>query len=177
MRRPSLPLHMTGLILIPVAFVLLLGVTAGKAQENLSSYDRQLFTNCAPLSIAVGLSVKNTDVVLTEEAITEVVEPRLKGPRLFRSDAPQFLAVDLNVVGTAFSLRMGLNSWIADMGFGRGGTVLMWGTGATGTHGGGEYTDAAGTHGAEYILGLVARHADDFVARYLRVNEEPCTPR
>ena len=72
--------------------------------------------------------------------------------------------MDLNVVGTAFSLRMGLNSWIADMGFGRGGTVLMWGTGATGTHGGGEYTEAAGTHGAEYILGLVARHADDFVA-------------
>ena len=50
----------------------------------------------------------------------------------------KYLRVDLNVVGSAFSLRIGLNSWIEDMGFVMvAATMLMWGTGATGmAHGG-----------------------------------------
>lgn len=156
---------MTRLILIAVASVLLFGAHAGNAQESASGYDQQLFTRCAPLRVAVGLAKTNTELELTKEALSKTAESRLRAARLFKPDAAQFLSVDLNVVGSAFSLRIGLNSWIEDMGFGRGGTVLMWGTGATGTHG-----------GDEYILGLVSRHLDEFVAEYLRVNEQPCTP-
>ncbi len=154
-----------GLILISVAFILLLGVHAGNAQGD-PGYDGQLFTRCAPLRVAVGFNLTNTDLPLAEEALSKAAESRLRAARLLKPDAVQFLSVDLNVVGPAFSLRIGLNSWIDDMGFGRGGTALMWGTGATGTHGG----------NAQYLLDLVSRHVDEFVVKYLRVNQEPCTP-
>ncbi|MDE0032734.1 MAG: hypothetical protein OXU75_06330 [Deltaproteobacteria bacterium] len=157
---------MTRLILISMASILLFVVHAGNAQESDSAYDGQLFTGCAPLRVAVGFSMTNTDLALAEEALSKAAESRLRAARLFRTDSAQFLSVDLNVVGTAFSLRIGLNSWVGDMGFGRGGTVLMWGSGATGTHGG----------DPQYILGLVSRHLDEFVLKYLRVNEEPCKP-
>lgn len=157
---------MNRLILISMASILLFGVPAGNSQESLSAYDRQLFTGCAPLRVAIGLSMTNTELTLTEEALSQAAEARLRRVRLFKPDAAQFLSVDLNVVGSAFSLRIGLNSWIDDMGFGRGGNVLMWGTGATGRHG----------PDAQYILDLVSRHLDAFMEKYLRVNEKPCTP-
>lgn len=155
---------MTRLILISVGSILLFAFHVGNAQEGASAYDEQLFTRCAPLSIAIGFSMKNTDAPLTKETIANAVESRLRGARLFKSDAAQFLAVDLNVLGSAFSLRIGLNSWIEDMGFGRGGTVLMWGTGATGTHSG----------NAQYIVSLVSQYMDEFIVKYLRVNEGHC---
>ena len=157
---------MTRLILISVAAILLLSVHAANTRESDSGYDQQLFTRCAPLRVAIGFNITNAELPLAEETLSEAAESRLRGARLLKTGADQFLSIDLNVVGSAFSLRIGLNSWIEDMGFGRGGTVLMWGTGATGTHAG----------DAQYLLGLVSRHLDEFVVKYLRANEEPCTP-
>jgi len=157
---------MTRLIPISVAAILLFSVHAGNTRASGSDYDRQLFTRCAPLKVAIGFNLTNTELPLAEEALLEAAESRLRAARLLKTDADQFLSIDLNVVGSAFSLRIGLNSWIGDIGFGRGGNVLMWGAGATGTHAG----------DAQYLLDLVARHLDEFVVKYLRVNEEPCTP-
>ena len=157
---------MTKVIFISVAAVLLFSVHAGNTPASDPDYDRQLFTRCAPLRVAIGFNLTNTELPLAEESLAKAAESHLRGARLLKPDADQFLSVDLNVVGSAFSLRIGLNSWIEDMGFGRGGNVLMWGTGATGTHGG----------DAQYLLDLASRHLDEFVVKYLRVNEEPCTP-
>lgn len=157
---------MTRLILVSLVFIFLFGVSAGNSQEGAPAYDEQLFTRCAPLKVAIGFSMTNTELSLTEETLSEPAETRLRRVRLFKPDAAQFLSIDLNVVGSAFSLRIGLNSWIEDMGFGRGGNVLMWGAGATGTHG----------DEPQYLLDLVSRHLDEFMEKYLRVNEKPCTP-
>ena len=62
---------MTRLILISVAAVLLFGVHAGNTQASDSDYDRQLFTRCAPLTVAIGFNLTNTELPLAARSAFE----------------------------------------------------------------------------------------------------------
>ena len=108
---------------------------------------------------------------LTRKAIENAVEARLRAARLFAPTAAQttnkeqYLYINVNIIGLAFSINVELNRYLKNLGYGFGGFAIVWDTGSTGTHGG----------VGEYILASVSQHMDRFIASYLRVNEAHCS--
>ena len=128
-----------------------------------------LSTGCAPMFAIVSVQTQNTDIDLTTNTVEAAVESRLRSARLYDStpaESPgiQALEVKSMVVGRSFSVAVDLIRWVPDTGNGYPGLVPVWRSGTTGTHGG----------SGQYVLGTVSEHLDDFLARYLRVNEIPC---
>lgn len=130
-----------------------------------------LKTGCAPMGLLVeGERLeKDTDAAkigLTKETIQTAAEARLRAARIYeKSDfKPQYLYVNVNVVGRAFSISIELQRFLANTGYGESGYVTVWDTGGTGTH----------RDNATYILGGISRYLDKFIAAYLRENEATC---
>ena len=131
---------------------------------------RTLYTACAPMDFfVVGPDPENSQKIgLTEQAVENAVESRLRTARLYappaKQERVQYLYVVTTIVGPAFHLQVELNaaSTLAMD------TRNMQPFGASGT---------VGTHGGQgqYILGLLPRHLDQFIASYLRVNEAHCS--
>lgn len=104
------------------------------------------------------------EVGLATEAVNNAAESRLRAARLYDADAEQFLYVNVNLVGGAFSISIKLERRLDDLGYGQGGLATVWHKGSLGTHGGGH-------DGGQFILGSLSRHLDEFIAKYLAANE------
>ena len=131
-----------------------------------------LYAACAPMDLVVeSLRPKNTrETSLTTKAIVNAAEARLRAARLF---APlekqnlkqyQYLYINVNIVDRAFGIDVELKRAL-DLGYGFPGLVAVWDTGSVGTHGG----------DGQYILSVVSKYLDEFLASYLRVNEAACS--
>ena len=72
-------------------------------------------------------------------------------------------SITVTVVGLAFSVQVEYRKFVTDA-FGRSSLATTWSRGTTGTHG----------HSASYIQSSVSSITDEFLATYLRVNEEAC---
>ena len=152
---------------IVAALVLAIGVITGSAV----AVDEGLYTACAPMNVFVEPlpSEESQKAGLTREAIMDAVESRLRSARLFASAEKQvrhqYLRVNVNVLGYAFSVGVELRRFLEDLGYGFGGYAVVWDVGAIGTHSG----------DGQYILGSVTRYLDRFIVSYLRINEEHCS--
>ena len=100
---------------------------------------------------------------LTEKAITNTAESRLRAARLFNTEEKQFLSINVSIFNGAFNINVEFKRPL-DLGYGLKGIVDVWNTENLGTHGG----------NGLYILNAVSKYLDEFLADYLRVNEAHC---
>ena len=103
-----------------------------------------------------------------KDAIKIAVRSRLRAARLYIENGREAvwarLYINVNVVGSAFSIGIEYNKVVRDIATNLKLTALTWLRGSTGTHGG----------NSNYILSSVAQHADAFIDEYLRVNADAC---
>ena len=147
-----------------------LGLLAAAAQ-NAAALDiekRNLFSLCAPLNIVAepmrdDLARK---ISLHGPAIERVLESKLDAVQLFDADSNEFLSARVSLAddGDFFSVEVGLNRFVGNMGYGIGGIVTLWSTRTLGRHGGSD----------QAILQAVATLTDEFLGHYLGVNREEC---
>ena len=150
--------------------VLLFAISAMTSAAMPTDYG--LRTACAPMQLVVeSLGPEDTrQTGLTEEAIMNAAESRLRAARLFvpftyrREDREQYLYINVNIVGHAFGISISLRRYL-DLGYGWTAFAIVWRTGSVGTRSG----------DGQYILGVVSKYLDEFIASYLRVNEEHCS--
>ena len=131
----------------------------------------ELFAQCAQVKyFLLGGEQKDLDKLLslTRDSIENAVESRLRSARLYNKAARQYLLVNITMMKpSTYGVNLRLKRWLPDLGYGRGGVVTVWTTGSIGAHGG----------RGQYLLGVVSKHLDKFLAEYLRVNEEACAKK
>lgn len=156
---------MTKLFTILGALILFFGAHAANAMEITKSERRLLFAQCAPLNHYISLGDNEANLVGLEKAeLKTTVNSRLQAARLFAADAKQTLVVGVKTTATAFIVDVWFMRYLSDAGFGRSGWVAVW------------IRQMLGGHGAD-VLGPVSQYLDEFIAKYLRVNEEHCAKR
>ena len=154
-------------MIIVAALVLAIGVMTGSA----TAADEELFTGCAPMDFVVeSLDPEDSQRTgLARQDILNAVESRLRVARLFapreKQNRRQYLYIRVSLLGSAFNIDVELGRYLDNLGYGFGGYAMVWHTGSIGTHGG----------NGQYVLGIVSRYLDEFIASYLRVNEEHCS--
>ncbi len=166
MRRLTLP---------TVTVALVLATTPGAADVATKMDHLQLWHACQ----SVGLLVEDLPddagkIGLQKRDIETAVRSRLRGGRIYNDRSSSLhLYVNVNVVGTAFSVGFHFKRWVTvSVAFwlkpegmdDPAGPATTWNVGSTGTHGG----------NAGYILSVVALHTDRFIDEYLRVNADAC---
>lgn len=106
---------MTRLTVLLIAAASLFLAPSAQAEE-VTRLDRfQLWNNCQPMQLVVeSLHQDAADIGLTGEAIATAVRSRLRGARLYDDTAPQYLYVNVNVVGQAFALNLAYNKMVPD---------------------------------------------------------------
>ena len=154
--------RLTVLLIAAASLVLALSAQA----EKVPRLDRfRLWNNCQPMQLVVeSLDQDAADIGLTREAIATAVRSRLRGARLYGDTGPQYLYVNVNVVGQAWALKLEYNKTVFDLASGESFPATTWKTGAAGTHG----------RDSGYILSWMSQHTDKFIDNYLRVNEDAC---
>lgn len=158
---------------IPLTLFMLFCTIIPNAQANTSQgleelIDRfQLFTACEPMSLLVEeLPEDAKKIKLTEKAITNSVDSKLPiGRILYKESAGSQLYVNVSVVKSAFNINLEFRRFLDDPRFPElFGMATTWNQTIIGQHGG----------SADYILSTLSRMVDEFLAKYLRVNEEAC---
>lgn len=74
------------------------------------------------------------------------------------------LIVEVNGIGMAFDIEIGLTKVMHDPLSGQSASVVAWSTSMIGTHGGDPI----------FILSALALRMDEFLDNYLRVNDKAC---
>lgn len=139
----------------------LVGLAQRTPEEEVDRF--QLFTNCAPLALAVELEGEALDG-LTQESTTRAVRSRMRSARLYDEEAAPYLRVHIHVVGAAFSTSVQLGKMMFDPHSGVRYWATTWKTGSTGTHG----------RDGSFVLSWLSGNMDRFLDEYLRVNEAAC---
>ena len=129
----------------------------------------QLGNECGGMRLAVErMSPDASNIGLTEKAIRNYAEGRLRGTGLFRPEWPDYLYIRTTVVGPAFSIEVQFAKPLVDPYVDAGKQfATTWDTGKTGTHG----------NNSEYIISSVREKVDEFLVEYLRVNDKACSIR
>ena len=140
-----------------------------RAQEPTTSLERfRLFNACRPMALVIeSMSEGAAAIGLTKELLQAAAESRLRAARLYTEDLSSrsdysYLYVNVNVVGPASSISVEYKKEVVDM-FGKSGIATTWDTGSAGT-----------ARNSGVILSYFSQHLDQFLAAYLRVNEEDC---
>ena len=113
-------------------FLILIGMGTSSAKTAMATelFESGLFALCTPMSMDFAIASQpemQTATGLTEKAIANTVEARLRAARLFGptleqfKDKDQYLFIGVNVVGDAFSIGMELRRYLEDLGYGFGG--------------------------------------------------------
>lgn len=135
------------------------------ADEAVTDFDRfELWNECEPVSLVVGLDGDAEVTGLTEETIKTAARSRLRGARLYDGDAYHRLYIAVIISGAAFSMELLIIKSLYDPTIDKMGAATTWSDGAIGTHGG----------SGDYILNAIGRYTDTFIDEYLRVNAEAC---
>ncbi|MDE0101415.1 MAG: hypothetical protein OXN89_03465 [Bryobacterales bacterium] len=134
------------------------------SEEDLQRF--QLFNYCSGAdSKAVLDDEKAVDLDLSEESLQNALESRMRAARLHR-DRPDGdgLVLDVHVVGRGFKITLALYKSVRDLASGKVYFAATWQAGFTGQH--------SGRSG--YILESTSMLIDEFIAKYLRINEPYC---
>ena len=160
-------------------FLRLLGadanVNAWSAEARRSRFE--LYNACKPINISVGLQLSGNEGVqgLTEETIQAAVESRLRAARLYDSDASSYYFVYVHLmddrigdkhVGWVYGTNVSFKKWVWDEASGHRRFASTWERSSMGT--------APDSGVGEAILGSIRGYMDQFLAEYLRLNEEEC---
>lgn len=136
--------------------------------SSIEQYERfRLYTSCAPVALLVeGLPTNATEIGLFEDDILTTVRSRLRGARIYSSEAKHepYLYVNVNVVGLSFNIRVELNKPVTDLETKLIYPAPTWQRGTTGTH----------AKDSDYILQSIGMLMDKFIDEYLAVNESAC---
>ena len=153
------------------ASTLALEARGAKASDAISDYEqRALFAQCDPVDLVVEdlWKKKASEIGLTEEAVVNAAESRLRAARLFEPKSNSYLYVNVILAGGyGFGVFIKLKRYLNDLGYGFPGTATVWDAGTAGTHG------ADG----QYVLGIVSQLMDIFLTAYLRANEKACAAK
>ena len=140
--------------------------------------------------IDVAVSVEQSSLPLSIEYVRPAVEARLRAARLYAGPvarSPYSLVVDIQVVSSAWQIRLDFTRWVGWPGVGGhyqelaewwdqkypkgrpvpAASVSTWSHMSMGTHTG----DSAA---AAFILSSVSQLTDIFLVDYLHMNEEAC---
>ena len=132
---------------------------------------RVLYANCERMDIVVEQMTDDAgEIGLQRSAIRNALEERIRAAGIYHNLGPagrQFISAGVMVVGSAFHIELALHRYVEDAGFGISGTVTVWSTGTTGTHG----------RNPTYIVGSLSRLIDGFIVDYLRANELACAKK
>ena len=162
--------------ILPTA-VLALGLALpATAAEGITKRDRfELWARCQPMELVVeDLSNSTKKIGLRKAEIERAVRSRLRGARIYTDKlGDHFLYVRVSIVGSAYSARVAFSRVVEALLVGtltpkgRGrilGFAATWETSSLGIH----------RDRPDYILSTVARHTDEFIDEYLRVNADAC---
>lgn len=143
-----------------------MGAATAKGLEHFRFFSSfNLSNNCQPMDLVVEpLAPVAAEMGLTEESIQNLVESRLRSARLYNPDPDSTLAhlyISVDIVGVTFNISLKYTKPIRVLG---SDLKVTSGTSITDTHG----------RDASYILSGVSELTDDFLLKYLRVNEEAC---
>ena len=141
-------------------------------KEAVNTYIKrfEFFNNCEQIGLIVEKQEKSPEVDLTEKAITNSVESRLRSARIFTDEASDsFLYVYVHIVGQAFNVDVSFAKSFEDSRFGKHlytlplvGSAYTWHLRSTGTHGGQE----------SFILSQLSQMVDEFLVEYFKVNQK-----
>ena len=132
------------------------------SEEDIAKF--QLYTACQPMTLVVEeLNDDAEDIELTEQAVVNAVESRLRAARLYNPSGIEYLYVNINVVSPAYSIILEFKKPVLDRYSRRFLLASTWRAGSTGT-----------SRNASYIIGSLSRHLDRFLVEFLRVNESAC---
>ena len=137
-----------------------------EAQAEVSSHDQfKLFTSCASINLIVqGMTEDAKKINLTEEAVRNSVESRLRSGRIFNKDSIYYLYVNINVVKNGVGLDLQFYKYFKDYYFPELiGSAVSWQTGSAGV-----------ATKASTILSELSGLTDQFLVEYFKVNEKAC---
>ena len=125
----------------------------------------RLFNECRRISAIVGVNDDAVELGLTEEAVQNAVELKLRSARLYdESDLGDYLAVRVDVYSQAFTVSSNFRRWVSESISGESGYATTFTKYYIGTSG----------SNIDYILQSAVQSVDDFILEYLRLNEEAC---
>ena len=128
----------------------------------------ELFADCEPMDLLIeNLPEDAAEIGLTEDSIRAAAESRLRSARLYSEASSQYLYINVNVVGAAYSARLQYEKFVFDPLSGFSSMATTWNNGSTGTYG----------RDSGFILSDVSQHLDRFLVEFLRVNEAACGKR
>ena len=114
------------------------------------------------------MSPDASNIGLTEKAIQNYAEGRLRGTGLFRPEWPDYLYLRTTVVGVAFSIDVQFKKPLVDPYVDAGKHfAVTWHKATTGTH----------SNDSGYIISSIRESVDEFLVEYLRVNDKACSIR
>ena len=127
----------------------------------------ELFNACRPMALVVeSLNDDAGKIGLSKDTLQAAAESRLRAARLYAEDFEKtygsYLYVNVNVVGRAVSARVHYQKPVTDE-FGVLSLTTTWYTGIVGM-----------ASDASYIVQVLSQLLDEFLAAFLRVNEEAC---
>ena len=124
----------------------------------------RLFNECRRFPVSV--IVTDDELGLTEEAVQDAVELKLRSARLYdESDLlADYLLVRVNVTLQAFTVSSDFQRWVSESISGESWYATTFDIAYFGSHG----------SDIDFILQGVERSVDDFILEYLRANEEAC---
>lgn len=175
-RRPEfgfvvLPRFITRVLhYVHLFFGVFMFLSIGGTLSHAQSQDRfELFTGCEPMRLVVErLGEDARNIGLSVERITNSVESRLRSAKLFSSERQrQYLYININVVGRAFSISVEFKKRVFDPRSGLSTYATTWEHGGTGTHG----------QDASFMISGLSERIDAFIVEYLRVNEQECSEK
>ena len=126
------------------------------------SWQRSLFAHCDPL-FPVILGGPQSEFKPHMPIITAAVESRLRAARLYVEKGYQSLQVTVSLGAGTINVSIAVRRYVKDAGGGIAGVVSVWQTGFFG----GAPTETS-------ILEAVSMGTDQFLAKYLRVNDVAC---
>ena len=160
---------------LPALVLALVLTSPASAAEIVTEVDRfRLWNGCQPVDLVIeGLSDDARKIDLRKEDVGTTVRSRLRGARIYQEHRLPYLYVNAFVTETAFSVDVEfvrlvealLPFWYKPEGMDPlTGDATSWSSESAGTHGG----------RSDYILSWIARHTDEFIDEYLRVNADAC---
>ena len=148
-------------------------LTAKEKEAAMEAYSQffKLFNKCEKIGLSVNIPINSPKpkIYLTEKAITNAVESRLRSARIFTTDSPKdFLLVEVLVWEDVFNIGLSFGKVLEDsrlsehFSFHSTYVVGTWHRAFIGRHSGEE----------NFILSSLSQKVDEFLVEYLKVNQE-----
>ena len=123
-----------------------------------------LGNECEPIGLLVEpVGQAETRMGLTQQRIITTVRSRLRAARLYQERIGPYLYVNIQVVGSAFSVRLAFNKPLSDSVSGEKNLAVTWDRQSLGQ-----------ADDGDYVIARLSRLTDMFIDNYLRVNKQAC---